>query len=86
MISSVGALLLISDDAASLAAFYREAVKLALVDEEHQDVPLHYGCEITGLHFAIHPAADWPGKPTPTSQGPVIVFYTPDVHSVHERS
>jgi predicted enzyme related to lactoylglutathione lyase len=85
LVESVGALLLISDDAKRLAAFYRDALGFPLEDELHEDVPLHYGCEIGGVHFAIHPSADWPGEQTPTAQSPVIVFYTGDVRSAYER-
>lgn len=84
-VHSVGALLLISDDAEKLAAFYREALGLPLEDEVHEGVPLHYGCEIGGVHFAIHPSADWPGERAPDAQSPVIVFYTSDVQAAYER-
>ena len=85
LIDSVGALLLISDDAAGLASFYRSALGLPLEDEVHEDVPLHYGCEIGGVHFAIHPSEDWPGERTPNAQSPVIVLYTSDIQAVYER-
>ena len=65
VVDSVGALLLISDDAERLAAFYRESLGFALEEEIHEGVPLHYGCEINGVHFAIHPSADWPGDQAP---------------------
>ena len=57
-IHAVGALLLISDDPEQLANFYRDALGLAIEEERHDDIPLHYGCEIGGMHFAIHPSAD----------------------------
>jgi catechol 2,3-dioxygenase-like lactoylglutathione lyase family enzyme len=85
LVDSVGALLLISDDAEGLASFYRDALGFPLEDEVHQGVPLHYGCEIGGIHFAIHPSEGWPGQRTPNAQSPVMVFYTSDVQSVYER-
>jgi len=85
LVDSVGAILLISDDAEKLAAFYREALGFPLEDEVHEGVPLHYGCEIGGIHFAIHPSADWPGEPAPTTQSPVIVFYTSDVDTAYQK-
>jgi catechol 2,3-dioxygenase-like lactoylglutathione lyase family enzyme len=85
LVDSVGAILLISDDAEKLAAFYREALGFPLEDEVHEGVPLHYGCEIGAVHFAIHPSADWPGRPGPDSQSPVIVFYTSDVEATYQR-
>lgn len=85
LVDSVGALLLISDDAEKLASFYRSALGFQLEEEVHEDVPLHYGCEIGGLHFAIHPSSGWPGEQAPNAQSPVIVFYTGDVQSAYER-
>jgi predicted enzyme related to lactoylglutathione lyase len=84
-IDSVGAVLLISDEAERLAEFYREVVGLPLEDERHDGVPLHFGCEINGVHFAIHPSEDWPGRQTTDGQSPVIVFYTNDVDAAYER-
>jgi predicted enzyme related to lactoylglutathione lyase len=85
LVDSVGALLLISDDAEKLAAFYRDALGLPLEDELHEGVSLHYGCEIGEVHFAIHPSADWPGDRVPNAQSPVIVLHTSDVPAVYER-
>lgn len=48
-------------------------------------VPLHYGCEIGGVHFAIHPSEGWPGERAPKSQSPVLVLYTSDVQGAYER-
>lgn len=48
-------------------------------------MPLHYGCEIGGVHFAIHPSEGWPGERTPNAQSPVLIFYTRDVQSTYER-
>jgi predicted enzyme related to lactoylglutathione lyase len=84
-IDAVGAILLISDDAARLAAFYRDAAGFPLEAEVHDGVAAHYGCEIGGVHFAIHPSEGWPGERAPTSQSPVLVFYTGDVQPAYER-
>ncbi|MDY7103516.1 MAG: VOC family protein [Actinomycetota bacterium] len=84
-VRAVGAILLISDDAERLASFYRTAVGLPLEDERHEGVPLHYGCEIGPVHFAVHPSADWPGERAPRAQSPVIVLYTDDVDAAHAR-
>ena len=85
LVDSVGALLLISDDAERLAAFYREALGFPIQDEAHDGVPLHYGCEIDRVHFAIHPSEGWPGVQAHNTQSPVIVFYTGDVRAAYER-
>ena len=84
-IHAIGALLLISDRPKELAAFYRDALGIPIEDEQHDDIALHYGCEIGGTHFAIHPSADWPGEPAPNAQSPVIVFHTDDLNAAYER-
>lgn len=84
MIDGVSAILLISRNAKRLAAFYREALGLDLADEVHDGVPLHYACEIGGVHFAIHPAEGWPGTPAPNAQSPVIALKTSDAKAVAE--
>ncbi|MHB8670420.1 MAG: VOC family protein [Acidimicrobiales bacterium] len=84
-IHAIGALLLISDRPRELAAFYRDALGLPIEDEQHDDIALHYGCEIGGTHFAIHPSPDWPGEPAPNTQSPVIVLHTDDVIAAYNR-
>ena len=71
LIDRVTAILLISPDPRALADFYRNALGLPLEDEEHPGVPLHYGCDVGGVHLAIHS----PGKeallPAPPPLGTV---------------
>ena len=64
LIAGVSAILLISPDAKGLADFYRTTLDVPLEDEVHDDVPLHFACDLDGVHFAIHPAEGWPGKRT----------------------
>jgi len=85
LVDSVSAILLISDNAAELAAFYKSSLELPLEDEVHDDVPLHYGCEIGDVHFAIHPSEGWPGVQTHDAQSPIIALGTSDVNLVVER-
>ena len=85
LIDAVGAILLISEDAAGLAEFYRAALGLPLVNEVHEGVPLHYACELAGVHFAIHPADGWPGSPSSTAQSPVIVLNTSNAELLAQR-
>lgn len=85
LVNSVGALLLISDDASRLAAFYRDVLGFPLEDERHDGVSLHFGCEIGGVHFAIHPSGDWPGESRRDAQSPVLVFHTTDVDAAYEK-
>lgn len=84
-IDGVSAILLISPNAKSLAAFYRDGLGLPLEDEVHEGVPLHYACELDGVHFAIHPAEGWPGVATRDAQSPVIALRTSDAKAVAER-
>lgn len=85
LIRSVGAILLISQDAPALKEFYSKALELPLEDEIHDGTPLHYGCEIGSVHFAIHPDGGWPGVATKDSQSPVIALMTDDLAAIVER-
>ena len=85
LVDSVSASLLISENAAELAAFYRSPLELPLEDEVHDGVPLHYGCNIGDVHFAIHPAEGWPGVQTNDALSPIIALSTSDVNLVVER-
>ena len=85
MIERVTAILLISPDAKALADFYRNALELPLEDEEHPGVPLHYGCNVGGVHLAIHASAGFTGVPTRDAQSPVIVLGTSNVRAIAER-
>ena len=82
LVNTVSAVLLMSPDATKLADFYRASLALPLKDEVHDGVPLHYGCEIGSVHFAIHPSEGWPGVPTNNAQSPVLALGTPGVNLV----
>jgi len=56
------AVLLVSNNAEKLADFYKNTLMIPLVDEQHGDSPLHYGCELGDIHFAIHPAENSEGE------------------------
>lgn len=85
MIDRVTAILLISPNPKALAAFYRNALGLSLEDETHPGVPLHYGCDVGGVHLAIHANAGWVGVPTRDAQSPVVVLGTSNVRAIAER-
>ena len=85
MIDRVTAILLISPDARALADFYRNALNLPLEDEEHPGVPLHYGCDLGGVHLAVHSSAGFSGVPTRDAQSPVMVLGTSSVRAIAER-
>jgi predicted enzyme related to lactoylglutathione lyase len=63
----LSAVLIYSEDAERLARFYRDVLAVPLEEEKHGDGPLHYGCELGDVHFAIHPATD---RLVPTVGGP----------------
>lgn len=56
---SFSAVLLVSRDPKRLADFYRDALGIPLTDEQHDDADLHYGCDLEGIHFAIHPLSNF---------------------------
>jgi hypothetical protein len=58
---------------------------LTFEDEEHPGVPLHYGCDLGGVHLAIHSHEGFPGIPTRSGQGPALVLGTSDVKAVFDR-
>ena len=85
LIDGVTTILLISPDPAALAEFYRKVLDLPLEDEEHPGLPLHYGCDLGGVHLAIHSSEGFPGIPPRNGQGPAIVLGTSNVKAVLER-
>jgi catechol 2,3-dioxygenase-like lactoylglutathione lyase family enzyme len=59
-------IILVSDDPARLVRFYRDILGVPLTEERHDDTAPHWAGELGDVHFAIHPAADYPGEPTAT--------------------
>jgi catechol-2,3-dioxygenase len=85
LVDDVTAILLVSRDAAKLCSFYRKTLGLPLEEETHDGMPLHYGCSLGDVHFAIHPAEGWPGTSKPNSKSPVISFSTSNLSAVARR-
>lgn len=85
MIDRVTVILLISPDAKALAEFYRNALALPFEDEEHPGIPLHYGCDVGGVHLAIHASSGFVGVPTRDAQSPIMVLGTSNVRAVAAR-
>ena len=85
LIDGVSAILLISPDARALADFYSQVLGVPLQDEVHEGVPLHFACELGAVHFAIHPADDWPGTQVAEPRSPVIALSTNNAAQVAER-
>ena len=62
MVKHVSALIVVSKQAPVVAAFYRDKLGIPLENEQHEGggEALHYGCNLAGLHFAVHPLENWP--------------------------
>lgn len=61
-IEFLSAVLIVSENPARLAEFYREVVGVPLKDEAHGTSRAHYGCNLGDLHFAIHPLESFPDR------------------------
>jgi len=85
LIDDVTAILLISPNAKKLCGFYRATLGLPLEEEVHDGIPLHYGCALGDVQFAIHNAKGWPGVPTRNAQSPIITFSTSNLKAVAAR-
>lgn len=49
----IDAILLDSANAVELVKFYRDLLGIP-IEEEHHGPALHWGCDLDGIHFAIH--------------------------------
>jgi catechol 2,3-dioxygenase-like lactoylglutathione lyase family enzyme len=47
---------------------------LPLAEERHADTQAHWGCELGDVHFAIHPAEDYPEDPA-GGPGPIKLAF-----------
>jgi catechol 2,3-dioxygenase-like lactoylglutathione lyase family enzyme len=56
-IEFLSAVLIYSREPERLASFYRDVLGLPLEEEQHGG-PVHYGCELGDIHFAIHPSEE----------------------------
>jgi catechol 2,3-dioxygenase-like lactoylglutathione lyase family enzyme len=66
--------ILVSRRPERLVEFYRDVLGLPLVEERHGETEPHWGCELGDVHFAVHPAADYPDDPA-TGPGPVKLAF-----------
>ena len=57
-IEFLSAVLIYSMNIERLSQFYRDVLGIPLEEEQHGDEPLHYGCELGDVHFAIHPSSE----------------------------
>ena len=61
-IEFLSAILIVSENPAKLASFYRDIVGIPLKEEAHGRSLPHYGCTLGDLHFAIHPVNTFPDR------------------------
>jgi catechol 2,3-dioxygenase-like lactoylglutathione lyase family enzyme len=80
MVKHLSAVILVSERAPALAAFYREVLGVPLVGEQHAGggEALHFGCTLGGLHFAVHPVENWPYAPEVGPGGARLAFRIDD--------
>jgi catechol 2,3-dioxygenase-like lactoylglutathione lyase family enzyme len=70
----ISGLILVSREPERLVGFYRDVLGVPLAEERHGDTEPHWGCELGDVHFAIHPAGDYPDDPA-TGPGPVKLAF-----------
>jgi catechol 2,3-dioxygenase-like lactoylglutathione lyase family enzyme len=80
-VNSVSAVLLVTDDAPRLAAWYRRVLGLPLEDEQHGGggEAAHFGCFMHGVHVAIHPIENYTFAPETGRGGVRIAFDITDI-------
>jgi catechol 2,3-dioxygenase-like lactoylglutathione lyase family enzyme len=59
----ISGVILVSGRPEPVVEFYRDVLGLPLAEERHGDTQPHWGCELGDVHFAIHPAEDYPDDP-----------------------
>lgn len=59
----ISGVILVSRQPGRVTEFYRDVLGLPLLEEQHGETQLHWGCELGDVHFAIHPAEDYPEDP-----------------------
>jgi catechol 2,3-dioxygenase-like lactoylglutathione lyase family enzyme len=70
----ISGVILVSRQAERMAQFYREVLGVPLAEERHDETQPHWGCELGDVHFAVHPAEDYPDDPA-SGPGPVKLAF-----------
>jgi len=73
-IGFISGVILVSRQPERMARFYRDVLGIPLAEERHGETQPHWGCELGDVHFAIHPAEDYPDDPA-SGPGPVKVAF-----------
>jgi predicted enzyme related to lactoylglutathione lyase len=82
---AIAAVLLFSDDAKSLAEFYREQLGVPLRHIAVSGVEPHWACDIRQVYFSIWPSKDNASEEIPETQRGGVAFYVADVQQQFER-
>jgi catechol 2,3-dioxygenase-like lactoylglutathione lyase family enzyme len=70
----ISGVIVVSSQPWRLTVFYRDVLGLPLAEERHGEAQPHWGCELGDVHFAIHPAGDYPEDPA-GGPGPVKLAF-----------
>jgi catechol 2,3-dioxygenase-like lactoylglutathione lyase family enzyme len=70
----ISGVILVSRQPGRVAGFYRDVLGLPLAEERHGETQPHWGCELGDVHFAVHPAEDYPDDPA-GEPGPVKLAF-----------
>ncbi len=76
-VRSLDALVLFTRDLEAAVRFYR-AIGLSLEEERHDDGPVHYACELGGVHVAVYGAHGAGVAPARRHAGASQVGFTVD--------
>lgn len=86
-VNSLAVILLLTDDTATTARFYRDVLGLALDSQEHDGRHEHYACRTGSVYFTIQCLGDLSGKepgfsgtdPVGTSDSLQVCFTVPSM-------
>jgi len=82
---AIAAVLLFSEDAKTLAEFYRERLGVPLRRIAVAGVEPHWACDIRQVYFSIWPSKDKESKEIPGGRRGGVAFYVADVQQQFER-
>jgi predicted enzyme related to lactoylglutathione lyase len=82
---AIAAVLLFSEDAKSLAEFYREQLGVPLRRIAVSGVEPHWACDIRQVYFSIWPSRESESSEIPESQRGGVAFYVTDVQQQFDR-
>ena len=82
---AIAAVLLFSEDAKSLAEFYRAQLGVPLRRIAVSGVEPHWACDIRQVYFSIWPSRNNESKEIPEAQRGGVAFYVEDVQQQFDR-